>query len=406
VVKPRSFAAAVVISFAASAVASSMACTSDEEAAPGLVPTQDAGTLAADAALGPAADAAGDADTVAKAPYHLVGRFDVRDPAGPRFSWSGTQIRAAFSGTGLVVKLKDSGQSQFDVAIDGAKPTLLVPGASDSHEVATGLAPGEHTVVITKRTEPTFGTTQFLGFEPKDGALVPTPAPGGKLIEMVGDSITAGYGILGFEPCKNAQNQDNSFSPETESETEAWGALAATELGARHHAVAWSGIGVYRDNNGDQADPMPVRYDRALGEDGASTWDHSKAHPDLVVVNLGTNDFATGDPGVPFQTAYVAFLKSIRDKHPEAFIAVATSPMLTDSYPEPPANEQRRTKSIAALEAIVAARKTAGDAKVASLTIDEQQAADLYGCDSHPSKDTAKKMAGKLVAFAKTTLGW
>lgn len=390
----RPFATAFSVSFVVLATAASMACSSDDAVAPVDALTTDGGTQNADVATPPKEDAALEADTVAKSPYHLVGRFDLRDPAGPRFSWSGTQIRATFTGTGLVVKLKDSGQSQFDVVIDGKAPTLLVPGANESHEVATGLAAGEHTVVLTKRTETFVGVAQFLGFEPKDGALVPTPAPGGKLIEMIGDSITAGYGILGFDPCP--------FSPQTESEPEAWGALAATELGARRHVVAWSGIGVYRSFDGETGDQMPVLYDRAVSNDATSTWDHAKVHPDLIVVNLGTNDFAKGDPGMAFQTAYVKFLEALRQKHPDAQIAVATSPMLTDSEPPPPATEQRRTKSIAALDAIVATRKTAGDTKIARLAIDEQQSADLYGCDGHPSKDTAKKMADKLVAFAKT----
>lgn len=383
----RSFATALTVCLAARAATSLLACSSEDAVAPARS-AGDAGTVTSDANELPAADAGTDA-AVVTAPFHIVGRVDTRDPRGPRFSWSGTQIRANFTGTGLVVKLTDSKESQFDVSIDGAKPTLLVPAANESHELAAGLAPGEHTVVLTKRTEPLLGSSQFLGFAPKDGALVPTAAPGGKLIEMVGDSITAGYGILGFEPC--------AFGAATESEPAAWGALAAAELGARHHVVAWSGIGVYRSYDGDTNRQMPVLYDRALADDAESAWDHANVHPDLVVVNLGTNDFAKGDPGQPFQTAYVAFLEAVRQKHPAAHIAVATSPMLGGDL---------RTKSIAALEAVVSARKAAGDAKVSLLTIDEQLSQDLYGCDKHPSQDTAKKMAAKLVAFARGNLGW
>lgn len=391
----RSCAVALAAS-SALLVASSIACSSEDPAATDPPASNDGGTQGADVAA-PAVDA-GDATTIPTAPYHVTGRFDGRDPAGPKIAWSGTSIRASFTGTGLSVKLRETGRDGtdwFEVSIDGQAPKAFETGPSESYEVATGLAAGTHTVVLTKRTEPLVGEAQFLGFEPKDGAIVPTPAPTGHRIEMVGDSITAGYGILGFNPCP--------FEAKTESEPAAWGALASAELGALHSTVAWSGMGVLRNDSGDKNNQMPVRYDRALPHDETSTWDHAKFHPELVVVNLGTNDFATGDPGAAFQAAYVAFLKDIRTKHPEAYVAVATSPMLTDSFP---ADEKRRTKSLAALDAIVAARKADGDTKIALLAIDEQVSSDLYGCDFHPSKDTAKKMADKLVAFAKANLGW
>jgi lysophospholipase L1-like esterase len=274
---------------------------------------------------------------------------------------------------------------------------VSVGASKESYEIATGLTDGEHDVVITKKTEPVFGTAQLVGLVPTGGALVPTPVPAAPhRIEMIGDSITAGYGILGA-------NENCNFSPETESEPSAWGALAAKEVAADRSVVAWSGIGVWRDSAGGTVDQMPTRYDRAIASDPASTWTHASFEPDAIVVNLGTNDFAQGDPGAAFETAYIAFLQKLRTTHPQAYLVVATSPMLTDSYPE---GEQRRTKSLAALNRIVEARKTGGDAKVALLTIDEQTDADKYGCDYHPSTITAQKMGARLAGFLKSTLGW
>lgn len=386
-------------------IAASVACSSKDEIEPtDVLPAGDGGTQGADVSI--AKEAASDGDVVATAPFHVIGRVDRRDATGPRFSWSGTTIKAKFKGTGVTARIRDTGNDFFDVVIDGAAPKLLrVSAAEEVYELATGLTAGEHDIAITKRTEAFFGTAQLLALEPKDGALVPTPAPSGRRIEMIGDSITCGYGVLGASfDCVFPDGGNKDFSPETESEASAWGALASKELGALRSIVAWSGIGVYRDGGGGTGDQMPVRYDRALADDPGSTWDHSLApHPDVIVVNLGTNDFATGDPGAAFQTAYNAFLKDLRTKHPDAYIVVATSPMLTDSFPE---GEQRRTKSIAALNAIVAARKNEGDAKIGLLELDEQLDTDGLGCDYHPSSITQQKMAAKLVAFVKSALNW
>ena len=271
-------------------------------------------------------DAGADADggvSVAVAPFHIVGRIDTRDAAGPSFGWSATEIRARFSGASLSVVLRDTGASYYDVSIDGGTPTpLLVTGGAQPYDVATGLAPGEHDVILTKRTETTTGVTQLLGFV---GTLVPTPVPAGRRIELVGDSITCGYGVLG-------PNETCSFSASTESEPLAWGALAAGQLAALHMVTAVSGRGVIRNYGGDTANTMPELYDRALADDASSTWDQHAFEPDVIVVNLGTNDFAggKGDPGPGFQVTYTSFLATLRARHPQAHIVAATSPMVSN----------------------------------------------------------------------------
>jgi len=332
---------------------------------------------------------AGDAPRVI-APFHVVGRFDARDPAGPRFGWAGTQVRARFAGSALQIELADSGVSHYDVAIDGAAPTLLVvAGAKKTYDVATGLAPGAHELVLTKRTETFTGVTQLFGFV---GELIPSPAPNGRHIELVGDSITCGFGVLGpDETCE--------FSAATEAEPLAWGALAAFELGALRMVTAVSGMGVLRNYDGSTTDTMPDRYDRSLADDATSTWSHQAFEPDVIVVNLGTNDFAggKGDPGPGFQTAYTKLLADLRARHPSAHIVVATSPMLSG---------ENRANHRAYVENSTVARQSAGDTKISLLDIEVQSDLDGYGCAYHPSITTQQKMATKLVEHVKSLMGW
>jgi lysophospholipase L1-like esterase len=329
---------------------------------------------------------------------HLIGRFDTRDPNGPRFGWPGSQIRARFSGTGATLRLRDSGADQLSVSIDGAPPFVIKTSTgSEVYSLATGLVDGEHDVVITKRTETFVGTAQLLDIRSTEGRpLVPTPRPLPRHIELIGDSITCGYGIHGA-------NGSCSFSADTEDASASYAQLTATALQATHAAIAWSGIGVYRDYNGSTTDQMPVRFLRTLGDDASSRWDFSVV-PDVVVVSLGTNDFARGDPGPAFETAYERFLADVRSKYPTAPILVALSPMLTASFP---GAMSTRTTAAARLEAVVAARASAGDAKVSYFEFDEQNgAADGYGCGYHPGLTTHQKMSAKLVEAIKSVTGW
>lgn len=329
------------------------------------------------------------------APFHIIGRADRRDPAGPRLGWPGTQLRARFTGPSLTLDLADSATSLYDVTVDGVRATMLVvSGPRKTYLVAAdaSASPGAvHDVVITKRTETFVGTTQLLGLAPgAGGALIPTLVPSGRRMEIIGDSISCGFGVLGAdETCP--------FTAETESEPEAWGALAAEQLGAIHTSIAVSGIGLYRNYGGETEGTMPEVYGRSIANDPSSTWDHSFV-PDVIVLSLATNDFVgKGDPGPGFRDAGVTFLARLRARHPSAWIVMTTSPMLSDA---------NRTALRAHLEAMLAARAAEGDAKMSLLEIDEQSTADGLGCGYHPSRATHRKMAATLAAHVRTVMGW
>ena len=53
------------------------------------------------------------------ASVHFMGRFDPSDPAGPRFSFSGSQLSARFEGPSLRVTLAEEGANQYSVRVDG-----------------------------------------------------------------------------------------------------------------------------------------------------------------------------------------------------------------------------------------------------------------------------------------------
>jgi hypothetical protein len=298
-------------------------------------------------------------------------------------------MQARFSGTEARVHLGGS-DNYFESVVDGQASKVHYAGGDQTLSLATGLAAGEHEVRLSRITEAFFQSVQFLGFDFGTGALLaPPPAPTHR-IEVVGDSISAGYGDEGTsESC--------SFSAATENHYLTYAAISARNLGADLVTLAWSGIGMYRNTGGDMSSPrMPQRYLLTM-PDFTPAWNFAGYVPHLVVINLGTNDFSGGDPGQPFVDAYVGFVADMRGRYPDALIYLATSPMLGD--PE-------HTAQRAYLQTVIGRRGAQGDSRLKVLEFATQNSADGLGCDWHPSLVTHQKMATVMSAAIRADLGW
>jgi lysophospholipase L1-like esterase len=337
----------------------------------------------------------------------LVGRFDRSDPRGPKFRWSGTSFEARFRGRGVAVRLGVAGaQVPYTAVVDGRAPfTFEARPGEGRYELARDLDPGSvHTVSLTREAEASAGVHQLLGFE-ADGGVEPAPAPAARL-EILGDSITCGYGLLGDGP-------SCPFSYRTERATLAYGALAARAVGADLVTTCWSGRGVVRNYDGSTEDTMPEIFARVGPADRA---------PDWLVIALGTNDFLGGG-GAPldvpaFERGYVALLRAARERYPRAHVVVATSPMLGDD-PPPWAvasgasaasaasgasaasaasaagrPESARELARASFERIVAARHAAGDRDVSLFDMEHEGA--RLGCDYHPNAEMHRVLGAAL----------
>jgi lysophospholipase L1-like esterase len=320
-----------------------------------------------------------------------VGRVDLTDGQKPRFSWSGTGFVARFTGTSLAIEIDSSGLFIFKSVVDGTpRPAFTIPAGRQTATIASGLAAGTHTVELYRQSEGALGSSQLLGITVGGGALVTPPPPSPRLIEVVGDSISCGYGTLG------TLGDSDGFS--TESHWDTYGAVAARALDAELSTIAMSGQGVYRNYGGDMTCTLPAVYTRALTNDATPLWDFG-AQPQAVIVNLGTNDInnGKGDPGTPFRTAYMGLLETIRGKYPGALILCFNGPLL--SGPEHATIRDH-------IQAVVDARVAAGDGNVTFFDQVAPQTSDKAACQYHPNPAQNQIMADQIVAELRARLGW
>lgn len=260
------------------------------------------------------------------------GRWDFSVPGSATASWGAVYLTTKFTGTSVTLRMTDSA-NDFQYRIDGGEMMYLSPGSETEHLLASGLTEGEHLLEFYRRSGGSFGRTTIGGLLLDEGAqIIPTERPVRK-IEVLGDSISVGYGNEGM----------NSTSRATENGYEAYGPQLARMLGAQWSVVAHSGQGMVR-NLGEPKDSIPTGVHMPdefkmtfFPSAGANPdWDFTRYQPDVLIVTLGTNDFAwlqwDMDPGPSYELTeeefvggYTEFLEFARGVYPNAEIfAVGT----------------------------------------------------------------------------------
>jgi lysophospholipase L1-like esterase len=327
-----------------------------------------------------------------------MGRVDC-NAAGPAFAFPAVSMRVRFTGDALDLRLRDSGTGTatstnfYDVSIDGGTPTRLQMTAGEQlYPLARDLAAGEHTAEIVKRVESSgnSGKGQVLGFRVREGSTLLPVTPKPLRVEFIGDSITCGYG----NEVSTTMPEMFPFTTINENANAAYGAVAARLLDAEYVAVAISGRGVQRNYSDGGGELAPAYSAATLPDDPAAPpWDFSRYTPDVVVINLGTNDFSPPGPDHPaYITAYTNFLTQVRGHYPDALLLAVVGTMLSDGFP---AGVNAWTTNQADVSGVVNALTAQGDEKVHYLALTPQSAP--FGEDYHPTLATHQTM-GTAVA--------
>lgn len=322
-----------------------------------------------------------------------VGRFDFSDPAAPTFDWPGVLIEASFTGPALTLLLED-GNNLYNLTLDGDTSVLWTYRDQASYPVATDLGPGLHTIRLVKRTEFNGAVGTFRGFSfPEGGGLAPPPPRPARRIEVIGDSITAGYGVEGDSPtCP--------YSAQTQNIEATYAAILGRSLKAEVMFTAVSGIGVIRNYNDPDlisGAPMTARYERAIADDPATRWNFRAWKPDVIIINLGTNDFSTTPQPTQaiFVQAYIDLLNTIRRHYPLTPIIAMSPPIIQEpaaTYIQTAVNHMNTAQRDTNVHYF---------AFTPTLVVPQD-----YGCDYHPNVAGQQKIADQLQPVVQEVMGW
>lgn len=318
-------------------------------------------------------------------------------------AFSGTGAEFKFSGTKCTINIVGDSVSITDEFDSHARIGIYVNDKRVVDEMITKKE-NEYIVVdegdvteavikIVKLSEAAMSTFGIASIDVEGGIIEPTEKKE-LLIEFVGDSITCGYGV-------DDENRDHHFSTKTEDVTRAFAYKTAEALNADYSMVAISGYGIisgYTTQDKPVSNQTLPQYYETLGFSYGGfgnekpqniLWDFTKRQPDIIVINLGTNDSSYTnsheDRLTLFSGEYGAFIHIIREYNPDATIICSLGVMGAQVYPS--------------IElAVNTYIEETGDDKIELLRFDQQIQDDGYAADWHPTEATHTKAAEKLVA--------
>lgn len=317
---------------------------------------------------------------------NYMGRIHWDENGNGAFSYPGTSAILRFNGTGLGMETSP-GSGKFVVEIDDQEPKDVNFSSSDSIlTIAENLKDTIHNVRITYAIEGFEFNPVFRAFH-INGELLPPDAKPDLKIEFIGNSITCGYGIEVDDP-------KIGFTYDTENHTKSYAYKTARALDADFNVVARSGIGIYRNYGGPkegEEHTMPLEYDYTLLYNHDIKWDHKQFEPDIICINLGTNDTSENNYDISlFESHYRDFLKHLRELHPQAKIVLLTGAMLQDQ---------------ALVDVKTVLDKLASEDNQFYRFDMSQHTGELgYGADYHPSAKQAERMAEELTPYLRTLI--
>ncbi|MBV4357573.1 GDSL-type esterase/lipase family protein [Pinibacter aurantiacus] len=289
-----------------------------------------------------------------------IGRWDKSNVAEYVSRWGGAYFKVAFTGTKVKLRM-GTNKTNYYVKIDNG-PWISYKNVSDTIDITpVALSKGKHTLSVAQGKDYNY-VFSFRGLILEHGAVTSDPPVSPFLIEFIGDSITAGY----------TDDQANVSDY-------AW--ISAEKLGAEHTQIAYPGITLV---SGYPKGGMDNQYFR-MGSPASIVspmWEMNKYVPDMIVINLGTNDNNKRVPDSVLQANYTEFLFKIRKQFPNAqvlvmrtFLGVKVNPTL----------------------AAVNARIAAGDKKLHYVDTEGWLTKADYGDGLHPSVEGQMKAAGLLM---------
>ena len=271
-----------------------------------------------------------------------------------QFFYTASGCDICFTGTSLEATILSrphdvrERQAHILVFVDGQiveeVATLFVLNQYENSLVlVSGLEPGFHSVRLFKRSEAFDSSTWIKEFR-TDGVFVPHLHPKKPMIQFIGASVSTGYGNLGKLGEIKSTTNSNGFR--------AFSTQTALLLDYDVEIIGASGWGVFQGYNTlmgvSSTQTIPRAYDYAGIDDSyyikesLGLYPHLR-HPEVIVLNLGTNDFYSSDYvnqmsnnqdliTKRFIDHYSQFVMHLREVHPLATIFITTGLMSEPTF--------------------------------------------------------------------------
>ncbi len=318
----------------------------------------------------------------------FTGRVQRMDNGAVSYDWGGTYVQTDFTGSSITVRMSEEGESYHQVFIDGKLVGKVQFTGKEPHDMllAKNLGKGQHRLRLQKVTEGEHGRTTIYSFTAGGKGSFKAVQPKGRLIEVIGDSYTCGYGSEGTE--------DSHFEVKTENCDKGYACAIARYFDADYVLVAHSGMGVTRNYAGKKRRTMSERYPLLFDDHDSVAYDFNQYRPDLVMINLGTNDFSTSAAPADYVSKYVKLINVVKSHYGEAMPVLCVTPHSANIF------------LLAALKELGA--KVAGlkNVRVAEPMPNIVVKGHDIGSDWHPNWKGHQKIASTLIPVVSTMTGW
>ena len=331
--------------------------------------------------------------------YYHGRTFDIGSSVG--IDWSSSGVSFNVKATDVKMTFAANGGPWIQIFVDGER-TKRIQITNGEYEIATDLNAEKVTEIkVVNSSENNFNFAAINRISIK-GELVPIERKNYK-IEVIGDSISAGQWMT-------AASDATVFNLEEEDSTRTYASLLADKFDAELTLLASSGAGVYVDSSGLKSgevntDNKPANiwadmYGHAVTARSArgvargiksEDWDFTNDNPDLIIVNLGTNDAskAPKEAGTELDTfnngvttAVGDLLTKITTKHPNAKIVWCYGIM----------NNTLTTVIKTAVESFAKTNSNVSFIKLPA----QSEFSDTTGGGNHPNVETHAKLADYL----------
>ena len=286
------------------------------------------------------------------------------DTAPTAFYWHGSSAEFNFTGKTLGIEVKSQSAQRLIYQIDnGPEQVLNVKGTkaknSYTYILAENLTSGSHTVKIVKSDETFWGEITLVNAVTDTGATISKPTGTNLKIQFIGDSITSGNSLDNY-----AQNYAYLTAKELGYDAQMFsisGALMSDFLDSTGNRKSnggyvipylYNGIKISTKNNTGYwnlntkegysfnfDESSGTKYKKAFVPNGDYFASETYFNPDIVVINLGTNDasaFANANTNKElnketFVNMYANFLTRLSDLYEEADIICSYGMMGADA---------------------------------------------------------------------------